>query len=633
MCRFYLGFILCAFSSLVLSSPAPRAATTNCYPLIAGSQQAHFPSANLPCVAVPENSVTQGNLKVSTYHWVKGPDTAVVYGEKAQLHSKSINDGIQKAVKAYGGFLKEAPLSTNLVFIPAASLPDGWGDTWMQKGTTVAQRKFSVLIANFRDGFQPDYNKWARTTAHELYHCVLMSTNAQDAQAAHPWNQWWDEGGPSFFASALFPEPLDPTLKIYSDPDHPDLNIQGWFQTYKPTESLYNQGYSAELFFLDMYTRPTQSRQDLANIHSFLSQQDMSSTEQAERARVAGDGFTPDQFREFAQRFADGVIKLRRDADVKAAVFPVYKQGYQESKTVKLGANAAPATWTASKLVSFGFMRLDLSLQAPDTKNQVTYAISAASQGAGTTIFYRAKTAKKWTKLDAGTSKKVTVGCGSGPQDYVLLFVSTDGTDPPKPVLSVARQSSKKCPCTSARRSLLSLRQESCESEGACLDGTWKLDLDSLKAAIQAALAKSSADATVTNLKLGGSSTFVYDEAASTASMSFDHTTISYDGSASGYEVHIDIDINGKAQGPVAMTGDDSFHWTDITGSGEYNTATILKGLGDDTPIEVDMPLTAVYTADVVVKYTCSGDKLTLEGLENGLYVWTYSYTRSGGTA
>jgi hypothetical protein len=582
---------------------------------------------------------------VSTYHWLKGTDTPVVYGDKAQLHLKSINDGIQKAVKAYGGFLNDAPLSTNLVFIPAASMPDGWGDTWMQEGTTAAQRQFSILIANWKEGFHPDYNKWARTTAHELYHCVLMSTNAQDAQAAHHWNKWWDEGGPTFFASVLFPEPLDSSLKIYSDSSHPNLNIQGWFQTYQPTVPLYKQDYSAELFFLDMYTRPTGTRQELANIHSFLSQQDMTSTEQAEQARLAIDGFTPDHFREFAQRFADGVIKLRRDADTKAAVFPVYKQGYKEAKTVKLDENDAPFSWTASKLVSFGFMRLDLSLQAPDTKHQVTYGISAASQGADTTIFYRLKTAKTWSTLDPKKPATVVVGCGSGPQDYVVLFVSTDGTDPPKPVLSVAQQSSTKCPCQEKRnlardpaveteRSIDDTGSASCPAGGdSCLDGKWNLDLDTLKAAIQAAFAKSSSDASITNLKVGGSSTFVYDKSASTASMSFDHTTISYDGSASGYNFHTDIDVSGTAQGPVTMGGDSSFHWTDVTGTGAFNSSTALLGVGDDTPIEVDMPLTSAYGEDVEVKYTCSGDQLTLEGLQDGKYFWTYSYTRSGGTA
>ncbi len=444
MIRLYPIFSLCGFINLVHSSPTQRA-TTNCFPLISSNQQDDFPSGNLPCVAIPENTVTQGNLKVLTYHWLEGPDTAVVYGDNATLHLKNTNDGIQKAVKTYADFLEDTPLTTNLVLVSEGSIDD-WGITGRRVGTTSAQRSFSVLVRDWKAGYTPDKNKWARTTAHELFHCVLRSTNAEASKDAESWSSWWKEGGAAFFGSALFPEPQDPAISVYHDSWYPDLHIQGWWQTYDPTEPLYEQKYAASLFFLDMWTQPKAVRQDLKNIHAYLSHQVVTSTIQAERSRMAADSFTADHFKTFAQRYVDGTIKERRDSDVKAVLLAPYTQGYRDRKTVQLAATAAPSRWTASMLVSFGFVRLDLTLKAPDSTNQITYAISTESQGVKTTVFYRLKTAKNWKTLPDASSKEVKVGCGAGPQEYILLIVSTDGTTPTIPVVKVAPKSSKQCP-------------------------------------------------------------------------------------------------------------------------------------------------------------------------------------------
>ena len=445
MVRLCLVLTWWTFDSLVQSSPTQGAVTTNCFPLISSHQQDDFPSGNLPCVAVPENSVAQGNLKVSTYHWLKGPDTAVAYGDNATVHLKNTNDGIQKSVKTYAGFLKDAPLTTSLVLVPEGSIDD-WGITGKRAGTMSSQRLFSVLVRDWKEGYHPDTNKWARTTAHELFHCVLRSTNAQASKDSESWSSWWKEGGAAFFGSALFPEPQDPAIDIYHDSDYPDLNIQSWWQTYDPTKSLYNQQYAASYFFLDMWTRPKNERQNLADIHAYLSQQVVTTTKQAERSRLANDGFTPEQFKTFAQRYVDGVIEEKRDSNIQAMVLPPYSKDYREGRTVQLAASSAPSRWTAGKLVSFSFVRLDLTLKAPDSTNQITYAVSTESQDTDTTLFYRLKTGKAWTILPAKASKDIKVGCGSGPKEYILLIVSTDGNVPTIPVVKVAPQASKKCP-------------------------------------------------------------------------------------------------------------------------------------------------------------------------------------------
>ena len=117
--------------------------------------------------------------------------------------------------------------------------------------------------------------------------------------------------------------------------------------------------------------------------------------------------------------------------------------------------------------------------------------------------------------------------------------------------------------------------------------------------------------------------------------MTFQSVKISYDGTADEYHFHTDITVNGNIKGPITMseTTFDAFHWDSVSGSGEMKSATVLKDMGDDTPIEVDEPLTQVYNVDVSVKYVCSGDSLTLNGVTNGKYLWTYSYMRQGATA
>ncbi|KAJ9605326.1 hypothetical protein H2200_009983 [Cladophialophora chaetospira] len=452
MSRYCLILVWCTLTSLVLSTPTQRNATTNCFPLISSNQQTNFPSGNLSCVAIPEDPVKQGNLKVSTYHWLQGLDTPLVYGEEAARHLQNVNDGIQRSLKTYADFVKNTSTTVNLVLVPAGSIMD-WGITGRQSGTPSILHRFSVLVADWDEGYWPDDNRWARTAAHELYHCVLRSTNVDAASSSHSWSKWWVEGGASFFATTLFPEPLDPTYRMYSDSRHPDLNIQASWQRYDPTKSMYNQKYAASLFLLDMYTRP-KGAQSLADIHSYLSKQTPARNEEAERRRVAADGYAPDHFKVFAQRFVDNVIKEGRSSDVKATVLPPYSKGYRAAKTVKLAPKSAPFIWTAYKLVSFGFVRLDLTLQAPDITNKMTYAFSTESQAAQTILYYRPKTGKEWTKLDAGATKKVYVGCGSGPQEYILLIVSTDEDAPSKPVVKVTPQSSEKCPGKSSRRDL-----------------------------------------------------------------------------------------------------------------------------------------------------------------------------------
>ena len=497
----------------------------------------------------------------------------------------------------------------------------------------LAKRAFVTLIANHLDGANPDNNNWARTTTHELYHCVSRSTNGDVATVdLLSFNEWWFEGGPDFFGSALFPESLKPGLKILSDPEYPQLKIQGWWQTYEPTKSLYNQQYRASLYFLDLWTRP-KDKQEFAAIHEFLATQPVTTQETDERARLANDNDMCNSFFGFAKRFADDTIKLRRDVDVKASMLPDYKKKYHSAKVVNIAENGPPFTWTAEKLVSFGFMRLDLSLQAPDTKKKVTYSLALAKEASQTSMFYRVKTSKTWTEWDPSKPPLITVGCGSGPQNYVVLIVSTDNADPGEPEVQVDRTSSQKCPCKSARRGLLSKRQESCPiDDGSCPAGTWSLNLDTLEAALKKALGAGSSDATITNLKVGGASTFTYDVVGPSATMSFDDTTISFDGSAEEYQFHTEIDVKGSAKGPVMKGEGNSFHWESVTGSGTYYTETTLKGTGDNAPIEINFPLTSAYTSDIQVQYECDGDTLTLLGLVNGKYFWTYSYTKTSGT-
>lgn len=230
--------------------------------------------------------------------------------------------------------------------------------------------------------------------------------------------------------------------------------------------------------------------------------------------------------------------------------------------------------------------------------------------------------------MDAGKkSAPISVGCSNGvTKDIIVLIVSTDGIDPPKPDVVIDPTSSSKCCSKSARRGLLRERQDSCND---CLAGTWSLDLDTFKTALTNAFKQSASDASITNLKLSGSSTFTYDASPSIATMSFDELKIGYDGTADEYKFHTDIDVNGNAKGAVVLDGGDSFHWENVVGTGMFNSATTLKGIGDDTPVELDMPLTSSLTDNIEVKYDCNGDQLTLQGQQNGKYFWTYSYTRS----
>ena len=408
-------------------------------------------------------------------------------------------------------FLGAANLDTSVIFIPAARMPEAWGDTTFRSGTDTDKHFFSVLVANWDERFNPDPDQWARTTAHEFYHCVLRSTNPPMNDVGRlPWNLWWIEGGAAFFGTALFPEPLNGKLEMIDFDGHP---AQAWFQTYNPTVPFYMQGYGASLFHLDLYTRDKDQR-SLHAIHGWFARQVMTQTASDELARIAGGEILTSDFEGFAKRFTDDRIKKTRTSPTTAKALPVLIEGWQDTLVVQLAEDDPTATWRPSKkdLVNYGFLRLDIDLLAPDKKHLVTYEVTVKKQAPQTKVFYRLeKDVGAWKELARGSSFPDTVGCKLPDKHYILLFVSTDSTAKvTQPKVVVARTDSTKCPCKTkaSRREVGAFEErqdgepESCPTN-MCIDGIWALDLANLKTAIENSFKNGGADATITSLQLG----------------------------------------------------------------------------------------------------------------------------------
>ena len=151
------------------------------------------------------------------------------------------------------------------------------------------------------------------------------------------------------------------------------------------------------------------------------------------------------------------------------------------------------------------------------------------------------------------------------------------------------------------------------------------LDLPEMKALLEKAL-QDHQDTQVNSIDLSGSGTIKFD--TSKATFTYDNLDIDLDITAEGIDLPTTTTVNGQFDATIFIKNG---------GSGSGDVCLVVYN-GEGSAVETD-PLTGGFTQDLGpdggfvaqnwdVKYTCTADKLTLQGYAKGVSVWgPYVYT------
>jgi hypothetical protein len=562
--------------------PTLRSRNIDCGQFLPPVEQSKV-GANFQCASIQTDRPKISGINIEMYHYTDG--------WIASDHILSIKQALLRVLPDYSKYCPQFDLKLILV----EDIGGIYGE--VETKAVIPHNPCFVLIEDaWNEDFSPDANQWQRTTAHELYHCVQDRNIMQN----DPGNNleksgcWWFEGGASYFSSYYYPEP-------------PDFAEKDTFNSYNPSVPLYNEGYPAQLFFLSL------SNQGMSNsdINVFIKSQSITPSPEAERQRLSTDVVVRSAFPRFVQAFKDQTITFHNKAPAK--VLPEFVL-VPETENFQFTSDGQQEKRFFS-FYPFTMKSYDVVLASTG----VTYTIGYTTTDQYITLFYRPQSELDWVQLRSGESITAKIDCSAENMKYEFLMTSTDNVDRAGVFITFTRASHEDCMCK---------RDSSCPTSlDPCLYGNWVLDLPSFRNAIAAAEAKLSASITVSNIVVGGASTFSIAPATSISTMAFDNTTVSYDAAGGGYEFHTDVDITGRATGTVVMDGIHTFHWIDVQSSGTAKTVTKIKG--EDTPVNIDLPLGNQYPQDLEVNYVCTAKLLTMTGVTGGNYTWAYSYNKA----
>jgi hypothetical protein len=595
----YLKLFLAAISAIcVMSAPTLETqAPTDCAKFLTSSQKAYVPGA-FPCVEAPSKPSTIAGHTVELYHWS---------GSFSKAHYALVQKAVVKTLNAYASF--SDPFDVKVIFA-RSFVNDNLG---VEDNMPGDQDDCVILLP---DMIPPadlsDSLERLRTVAHELYHCVEIrnvpkkDTNADFEKSS----SWWFEGGASYFASQLYAETQD-----------------GHFSEYDPKLPLYSEAYGAELFFLSL----TGQGWDAAKVNGFIKKQQLTTDYDDERNRLAKDPDIPKVFPLFGQAFYDNTIKLSSGRVVTART-----QLQPAPLSIQLSESSPTAPPYLFNVDPFTFKVVEIDLQGKGSHYSVTWS----GPGPGTTVYYKSEKDTKWDDLKQGTKLLAPVGCQDSHVKYTFLITSTDDTKVSQPSVTFKIAFAQQDDCCQSALGARDGPPASCPTNpqppsstgmDPCLVGTWELNLPTFQAAVAAAENKATAGTGVTigNLTVGGASTFTVDGSTAQTTMTFDHTTIGYDASDDAIGTfHTDIDINGKASGPIVVDQSaGTFHWNNVVVDGTVDTNTVIQG---ESPITTNDPLSGNYPVNLVIAYTCAATSLTLTGsTAGGKYVWSYAYDKA----
>ena len=571
------------------------------------SAYGNSPAEHLCCREYVRGSYprTIGGSRVDLYRYTQGwnPNDQTTIG-----HLESLSDALEKVLPLYEGFGN--PFNLIVIFSQPPLMVEGTSVDGYEQETPGTTSRCYVRIEDADD------LTIEQTIVHEVYHCVEDSNRNGNAPPPDVFNSWYIEGVAEFYAADYYPFHQD----------------NAWIRNYDPTIPLYKQSYEVSLFFVfahgygwsyddinDLVFNEPQAKSFADCLNSLSSNTDIEKT-----------------FPAFAQAFSNNLITYSDGSSVDPETSPGPLK-FQPLPITDGGSTPWPV-----QAPTFTIDEFSLSLD-PGQSFTVTWKPTSKQ----TSMFYRQVPATDWIDMTTDEAS-FALTCDDDAAVLDFLFTCTDNTDQGSGTLLFTQINKQDCctadpttpTCTTPPGSITTpvtptppaTNPSSDGDIDSCLRGTWNLNLADLQAAIEQSLAKSSA--TISNLKLTGSTQFVLPSTGTAATWTFTDLDISYDLDASGISASTLIDIDGTSSGDLVMGTGSTFTFTNPVSSGTAKTTTTTDVTG---PIELDFDLSSEYGSNILCAYTCSATTLSLsgtiitasQGVPAGTLVWAYGFTKA----
>ncbi|KAH0541666.1 hypothetical protein FGG08_003897 [Glutinoglossum americanum] len=542
-------------------------------------------SAPLPCTEYVSHDVSGSILTV--YHFTDDwhPDRAgaTITG------LDRIGDAAWEALTTYVSFVSK-PLNIKLVLVAFLVEEPTGGDT---AASTSQASDLDTCYVRVPQSTATDSNieLVKQTVAHELYHCVEFKNTVGFTKAelnGETASGWWIEGAADYFSNVVYP---------YSNTEW-DVNID-----YIPSVPLYiNDPYGCNMFFQFLA-----SNLDDPSINKWIAEQPLEEDIYVERSRLSQDSLIQTQFPQFAQRFAEALIK-----DTDGSYIPVRPMDKNTLDTTLAEGESKDLPLTAPPFSIIVYTAAIPSGQTID--------VSFDTTDPQTDLYFR-KAGDAMTPFAPFTAlQTISTSCepSSGAvETYEFLFVSTADQDYAAGTLHLTRTPAPECPEDTGAGS--------CADTGLpidpCIFGHWSLDISTLQTTIERGLAAQGVTS-ISNLVIDGTGTFAVDT-PDACSFVYDQTHISMDVDAGDLTVHTDTLFNGDVQGSYVQTKDGEFCLKDGQGTGE----AVISSSVFSTPIT--WPLGEFAVPTMRMQYTCTETSLEIRGMEGSVQHWIYAYART----
>lgn len=367
------------------------------------------------------------------------------------------------------------------------------------------------------------------------------------------------------------------------------------------------------------------------DIHDFMLEQKVTNTIEEEFSRISLDTDLAATFPTFATRFLDKQI-----ADIKGTVIDSIYIGTVIYEDLASLFSIYPIDYTFPLSVTAWNIETARTATFPSDQ-QVTISFTANDAHNDRTVLqYRKTTDIEWQVLQRGEFAVLQQGaCDATDTQFLFLFTTTyhpaGGETSTDVTLSVTTLKSKNKRDNSCQQPLAPPTNDTTPTSSVkaqCLIGNWSLDIPSMQTLLAQALSASPQAATISNVVVSGAGSFTVTSTLS-SKLTFSNILISYDGAASGFTFHTDIDIDGSIAGNIGVgdSTDPSFTWIDAVATGNANTTTILGG--DLGSLPLDMPIDGQYVTDTTVQYVCTATSLNMKGYKGGKYAWGYSWVKA----
>ncbi|KAG0275455.1 hypothetical protein BGZ95_008772 [Linnemannia exigua] len=534
--------------------------------------------APLPCTEYTFHAVSFSNLNV--YHFAEGWNS----NNAANAGLERVSNAALETLTSYAPFIT-GPLNIKLVLV--ASFPGEYAKDLAVTKIGPDQDTCNVLVL-LSTATNSDIELVKQTVAHELYHCVEYKNTVGftkaglDGEAA---SVWWIEGAADYFSNMVYP---------YSNTE--------WLSNinYIPSVPLYiNDPYGCNLFFQFLA-----SNLDDASINKWIAEQPLEDDVYVERSRLSQDSLMQAQFPQFAQRFAEALIK-----DTDGSYIPV--------RPMDLNTLDATLAEGESKDLPIAVPSFSFIVYTATIPNGQTIDIRFDTTDPQTDLYFRKAGDVMTPFAPFVISQTISTSCQStsgATEPYEFLFVSTANQDYATGTLHLTRTPNPECP-----------EDGSCADTGLpidpCILGHWSLDISTLQSTIERGLADQGITS-VSNLAIGGTGTFAVDT-PDVCTFAYDQTHIAMDVDSAGLTVHTDTLFNGDVQGSYVQTKDGEFCLKDGQGNGE---AIISSDLFET----ITWPLGKFAVPTMRMQYTCTDTTLEIRGMEGSAQYWVYAYSRTG---